>query len=60
MIIGGEKMRLEDFPMLKNNIIYFDNGATTFKPYSVIEAIMIIIKIIRLMLIGETMILVWK
>ena len=39
MIIGGEKMRLEDFPMLKNNIIYFDNGATTFKPYSVIEAI---------------------
>ena len=32
-------MRLEDFPMLKNNIIYFDNGATTFKPYSVIEAI---------------------
>ena len=31
-------MKLEDIPMLKNNIIYFDNGATTFKPYSVIEA----------------------
>ncbi|MDD2489641.1 MAG: cysteine desulfurase [Bacilli bacterium] len=28
-----------DFPMLKQNIIYFDNGATTFKPYSVINAI---------------------
>ena len=26
-----------DFPMLKQNIIYFDNGATTFKPYKVIE-----------------------
>lgn len=28
-----------DFPMLKKSIIYFDNGATTFKPYSVINAI---------------------
>ena len=28
-----------DFPMLKNDIIYFDNGATTFKPDSVIDAI---------------------
>jgi cysteine desulfurase / selenocysteine lyase len=28
----------KDFPMLKQNIIYFDNGATTFKPYDVIEA----------------------
>ena len=27
-----------DFPMLNQNIIYFDNGATTFKPYKVIEA----------------------
>ncbi len=28
-----------DFPMLKNDIIYFDNGATTFKPDVVIDAI---------------------
>ena len=28
-----------DFPMLRNDIIYFDNGATTFKPDSVIGAI---------------------
>ncbi len=28
-----------DFPMLKNDIIYLDNGATTFKPDSVIDAI---------------------
>lgn len=27
-----------DFPMLKKNIIYFDNAATTYKPYSVINA----------------------
>ena len=27
-----------DFPMLRQDIIYFDNGATTFKPYSVIDA----------------------
>ena len=27
-----------DFPMLKQDIIYFDNGATTFKPYKVIDA----------------------
>lgn len=35
-----EKIR-EDFPMLKNNpeLIYFDNGATTFKPQCVIDAI---------------------
>lgn len=31
-------MHREDFPMLKQDIIYFDNGATTFKPKSVIEA----------------------
>ena len=31
-------MNREDFPMLKNNIIYFDNGATTFKPVSLIDA----------------------
>ncbi|MDE6141414.1 MAG: cysteine desulfurase [Bacilli bacterium] len=30
-------MHREDFPMLKQDIIYFDNGATTFKPQSVIE-----------------------
>lgn len=28
-----------DFPMLKKDIVYFDNGATTLKPNSVIEAI---------------------
>ena len=27
------------FPMLNSDIIYFDNGATTFKPDSVIDAI---------------------
>ena len=32
-------MNREDFPMLKNDIIYFDNGATTLKPNSVIEKI---------------------
>jgi cysteine desulfurase/selenocysteine lyase len=28
----------DDFPMFKQDITYLDNGATTFKPYSVIEA----------------------
>ena len=28
-----------EFPMLDNDIVYFDNSATTFKPYSVIEAV---------------------
>ena len=32
-------MDREDFLMLKNGIIYFDNGATTFKPKSVIDKI---------------------
>ncbi len=32
-------MNREDFPMLKDDIIYFDNGATTLKPYQVKEAI---------------------
>ncbi|MCH5167164.1 MAG: cysteine desulfurase [Erysipelotrichales bacterium] len=32
-------MNREDFPMLKQDIIYLDNGATTFKPNSVIDAI---------------------
>ena len=32
-------MKREDFPMLDNNLIYFDNGATTFKPKPVLEAI---------------------
>ena len=26
-------MNREDFPILKNDITYFDNGATTLKPY---------------------------
>ena len=32
-------MHREDFPMLNNNIIYFDNGATTFKPKEVIDKV---------------------
>lgn len=31
-------MNREDFPMLQKDIIYFDNGATTFKPKCVIDA----------------------
>ena len=27
----------KDFPMLEKDIVYFDNGATTFKPNSVID-----------------------
>jgi cysteine desulfurase/selenocysteine lyase len=36
---GGDKMNREDFPMLKKDYIYFDNGATTFKPMCVIDEI---------------------
>lgn len=32
-------MNRDDFPLLKQNIIYFDNGATTLKPNCVIESI---------------------
>lgn len=32
-------MNRNDFRMLDNNIIYFDNGATTFKPNCVLDAI---------------------
>lgn len=32
-------MHQEDFPMIKDNIVYFDNGATTFKPQIVIDSI---------------------
>ena len=33
-------MNREDFPMLKdNNLIYFDNGATTLKPTSVVNSV---------------------
>ena len=31
-------MNREDFPMLNNDIIYFDNGATTLKPQCVIDS----------------------
>lgn len=31
-------MNKEDFPMLSRDIVYFDNGATTLKPYCVIDA----------------------
>ena len=32
-------MNRDDFPMLKKDLIYFDNGATSLKPYSVIDKI---------------------
>lgn len=32
-------MNREDFPMLRQDIIYFDNGATTYKPQCVIDKI---------------------
>ena len=32
-------MNVNDFPMLRKDIIYFDNGATTFKPQQVIDKI---------------------
>ncbi len=32
-------MNREDFPMLKNNLIYFDSGATSLKPSCVIKEI---------------------
>ena len=32
-------MHREDFPILNNNIIYFDNGATTLKPKQVIDSV---------------------
>jgi len=32
-------MNREDFPMLNNKIIYFDNGATTLKPFNMTNAI---------------------
>ncbi len=31
-------MHREDFPILKHDLIYFDNGATTLKPKCVVEA----------------------
>ena len=31
-------MNREDFPMLNENVVYFDNGATTLKPKCVIES----------------------
>ena len=42
IFLGGENMDIrEEFPMLVNNndLIYFDNGATTFKPKLVIDSI---------------------
>ena len=32
-------MNREDFPMLSNDIVYFDNGATTLKPKCVIDSV---------------------
>ena len=39
MNIGGEKMYREEFPILNNDIIYFDSGATALKPKCVVEAV---------------------
>lgn len=36
--IGGDKMHREDFELLKDEIIYLDNGATTLKPKVLSEA----------------------
>lgn len=36
---GGERMNREDFPILKDDLIYFDNGATSLKPQCMIDAI---------------------
>ena len=32
-------MNRDDFAMVQNNLIYFDNGATTMKPKSVVDSI---------------------
>ncbi len=32
-------MNRDDFPMIKSDVIYFDNGATTFKPKMVIDKV---------------------
>lgn len=34
---GGDSVNRNDFPMLQKDLIYFDNGATTFKPKCVID-----------------------
>ena len=39
IIIGGSMKDKNDFPMKDKNIVYFDNAATTFKPYRVINKI---------------------
>ena len=39
MRYGGDILNREDFPILKNDIIYFDNGATSLKPHYLSESI---------------------
>lgn len=39
MFNGGEKLNREDFEILKDGLIYFDNAATTMKPKRVVDAI---------------------
>ena len=34
---GGDSVNRNDFPMLNNDLIYFDNGATTLKPKCVVD-----------------------
>ena len=39
-------MNREDFPMLKEELVYLDNAATTLKPQIVIDLYVTIIQII--------------
>lgn len=39
IMYGGDIVHREDFPMLSQDIVYFDNGATTLKPYSVVDSL---------------------
>jgi cysteine desulfurase/selenocysteine lyase len=39
MIIGGDFLNREDFMMLNQDIVYFDNGATTLKPKCLLESL---------------------
>ena len=36
-------MNRDDFEIIDDNLIYFDNGATTFKPRCVVDSIVIFV-----------------
>ena len=42
-------MNREDFPMLKQDIVYFDNGATTLKRLTIILIILLIFIVVIIM-----------